>query len=405
MIDLANHSRPALGSLMKNTIFRQPPCGTWMCRQNHARRVLDFGGGRETAFLVRDAEKAQDGLFQPPPSGRPFLFAAWLLCAVLAWPGAAWAHGGDSDIPGDVRTVLDELPPALAALHVELRETLAPQLLIANPTNETLTVQDANDRAFLRIGPDHVEGDLGAAAFHRSYTLMAPGAVPADASTETRWQVVEQTSNWGWFDLRLRTGSVDVAHDIVDAGDTAAVGEWSIPVRLGDTQSAITGYFEYVPTPRGMIEARIDDSGALQQQALVRALPGSSRPGVFLSYRGERPLVVMGAHGQPFLRFTSAGVDANRRSTTWAEVARPGAAEPVPATDDAQPMWARVSATPSYGWIEPRAAFSGVVDDPAEPGIVKRWQIPVRIGDRESRISGVTEWIPITPVAQAEQSR
>ncbi|MBW4934969.1 hypothetical protein KZO34_09910 [Marinobacter sp. F4206] len=321
--------------------------------------------------------------------------SANLLCAA-----AAHGHGGGSDEEkGTVRAVLDPLPPELSSLRVQLRKTLAPQLLVANPTGKPLTVEDESGRNFLRIGPDHTKGDLGTAAFHRTNTLMAPGAIPADASGDSRWTVVEATPNWGWFDLRLRTDGIDLPHQVVDAGERAPVGQWSVPVRLGDTESAISGRFEYVPTATGIFEAQVMDVGALSGQALVRAMPGSARPGLFLSYRGDAPLTLMGEQGEPFLRFSPQGVEANRHSPTWARAAPAGSPSFVETSGEADARWARISEGRSYGWIDPRTAYADTVEDPTRPGVVKDWRIPIRIGDESSRIEGVTEWFPVDQVA------
>lgn len=332
-----------------------------------------------------------------PLRGR-LLFA--FIAANLLWCTSAHGHGSDSDEDnGSVHAVLDPLPPELSSLRVQLRKTLAPQLLVANPTSKPLTIEDEAGRPFLRIGPGNTEGDLGTAAFHRTNTIMAPGAISADASGTPRWSVVEATPNWGWFDLRLRTDTIDIPHQVVDAGERAFVGQWSVPVRLGETESVISGRFEYQPTASGIVQAKVSDVGALKGQALVRAMPGSSLPGLFLSYRGESPLTLMGEQDEPFLRFSQDGVEANRHSSTWARVAPAGTPSFIDSGDNTEAIWAQVSGGPSYGWIEPRAAYTGKVENPARSGIVKRWQIPILIGDSISHIQGVSEWLPIEPVA------
>jgi hypothetical protein len=332
-----------------------------------------------------------------PPRGGLF-FA--LIAANLLWALAAHGHGGSSNEDnGSVYAVLDPLPAELSSLRVQLRKTLAPQLLVSNPTGKSLTIEDETGRLFLRIGPENTEGDLGTAAFHRTNTLMAPGAIPANASGDPRWTVVEATPNWGWFDLRLRTDAVDLPHQVVDAGERAFVGQWSVPVTLGDTESAISGRFEYVPTAVGIVEARVEDVGALKGKALIRAMPGSARPGLFLSYRGDSPLTLMGEQGEPFLRFSAQGVEANRHSPTWGMVAPAGSPSFVDSKGDTEARWAKVSNGRSYGWIEPRAAHADTVEDPTRSGVVKRWSIPIRIGDNRSRIEGVTEWFPVEPIA------
>ena len=334
-----------------------------------------------------------------PHRGRRYVS---LLTAVLTlfWTAVAHSHGENSgEDKGSVHAVLDPLPPELSQLRVQLRKTLAPQLLVANPTGKTLIVKDETGRPFLRIGPDHAEGDLGAAAFHRTNTIMAPGAIPAEASENPRWAAVEATPNWGWFDLRLRTDGVDVPGHVVNADEPASIGTWSVPVRLGETESVISGQFEYRPAAAGIIQAKVADIGALKGQALVRAMPGSSRPGLFLSYYGDSPLTLMGEQNEPFLRFSRQGVEANRHSQTWASVAPAGAPSFVENDGAEDVRWAQISGGKSYGWIEPRAGYSGRVEDRSRPGLIKRWQIPIQIGENSSHIQGETEWLPIQSVA------
>lgn len=329
------------------------------------------------------------------PWGR---LVAPLLTAALTLLGASVAHAhgsGSDDSKGSVHAILDPMPPELSKLRVQLRKTLAPQLLVANPTAESLVVEDETGRPFLRIGPDKAEGDLGSAAFHRTNTVMAPGAIPAEVSEQPRWTVVEATPNWGWFDLRLRTDGIDVPHHVVDAGESVSVGEWAIPVRLGGKASVISGRFEYRPAATGIAQANVVDLGALKDKALVRAMPGSSRPGLFLSYHSDSPLTLMGEQGEPFLRFSQHGVEANRQSPTWASVAPAGAPSFVESDNTEDVRWVQISGGRSYGWIEPRAGYAGPVEDSSRPGVVKRWQIPIRIGDSQSRIQGETEWIPV----------
>lgn len=337
-----------------------------------------------------------------PGNGRPVLagrLLLWLVACCLTT--SAQAHGTSGPSRPTVRAVLATPSAALSGLHIEIRRTLAPQLLVTNPGNQTLRVMDGSGRAFLKIGPDNVRADLGDAAFHRSNTLMAAGAFAADASAKAHWQTVASDPSWGWFDMRLRTDQIDVPHSVVDAGRRATVGHWSIPVRLGDTRTEIRGHFEFVPPPRGITEARVVDTGLPDNAALVRALTGSNRPGLFMSYHGTQPLIVAGRHGEPLFRFTGRRVEANRHSSTWAAITPAGSPDYQPAPPGTAPAWAQVSSSAGYGWIEPRATYHGTVDKPDQSSTVKHWRIPITIGDHSSAIQGVTEWRPITHSATA----
>ena len=332
---------------------------------------------------------------------RRLVVASRHLSLLILLGASALAHGhaghsGDED-SATVRAVLGPLPAELEGLRVQLRRTLAPQLLVANPGKQPLTVFDDNGRAFLRIGAEGVEADLGAAAFHRSNTLMAPGTFGADASRAPNWQVVEPAANWGWFDLRLRTDAVAVADGVREQGKTAEVGEGRIPVQYGDTRTAIRGHFQFVPEPTGIPEARV--TNALAPEVGVRAMNGSARAGLFLSYSGDAPLVVRGADAEPMLRFDARGVSVNRHSVTWQKAAPAGAPSYEAGSDVS---WTAVSSQPRYGWVDPRIGYLGEVESEDTDTVIKRWSIPVTIGEREDAIEGVTEWKPVAPIARAQ---
>lgn len=319
-----------------------------------------------------------------------------LLCLALV-AHAASGHGGMDNARTRLTPELDALPAALAGVRVQLRETLAPQLLIENGTGRPLYVLDENGRRFLKIGPHSVRGDLGAAAFHRSNTLMGAGSIPANADHSPDWQRLSDEPSWGWFDLRLRGSGVEVPHSVAEAGERTRIARWSIPVRLGDTETDISGHFVYRPRPHGVYEGKVTAGTSIAPGLVLTALKGGTWPGLFISDTGNARFVVMGEDGKPFLRFTPEAVFVNRRSTTWAQVARSGAPRPLTGeAGDDSPRWARVSRTGSYGWIEPRAVFHGTPPAADNPAVVKTWSIPVRLADGTMRvIEGATEWVPL----------
>ena len=109
---------------------------------------------------------------------------------------------------------------------------------------------------------------------------------------------------------------------------------------------------------------------------------------------------MLGADGEPFLRLSGAAVDANLASPTWSQVGRAlGRLPKVPADAGAPPQWDRVSDGRLASWAdfrsrppdtEPQIRSDGPID-------VKRWTIPLRIGERPVEITGVTAFEPLRP--------
>jgi len=123
----------------------------------------------------------------------------------------------------------------------------------------------------------------------------------------------------------------------------------------------------------------------------VRIMPLPGRvPGMFLETSGPDAVVVFGRYGEPFLRFTPQGVDANQRSPLWIENDRArGASIAGEGDPKSPPDWRRVRETPRFAWIEFRA-WPGT----DEPGSTSRvaWSIPMRIGERSIVLVGLTTW-------------
>jgi len=318
-----------------------------------------------------------------------------LLSSLVA--GAAGAHG-DGDHAGTIEPVLGDIPPALSGVEIELHRTLAPQLVLRNPTDRALAVLDENERAFLRIGPDGVSADLGAAYFHRSNTLMAPATIPSDADETPRWREIAAEPAWGWFDLRLRTRELERPHDTSEAAQRKRLGSWAIPVTYGGRDLEIEGSFVYRPRPAGVYEAKIVNTN-LPAGVVVRSLPGP-RPGIFVRNESGAAFTVLGLRSEPFLRFASDGVWVNRRSPTWGRVAQAGQPRPIVGPGSAEPKWARVSAGNGYGWIEPRAGHHGRPPESDTRAIAHRWRIPVEFQREKGGIEGATEWVPVAKASE-----
>ena len=327
------------------------------------------------------------------------LCAAFGAALVAVVAGGAGAHGGGR---ADVRPVLGPLPPGLAGMRVEVRETLGSQLVFENPTARTVEVLDEAGVPFLRIGLGGVEANLAAAAWFR--TLGPASAVPTAVASggEPRWMRASADPTYGWFDPRL-AASAEAPHHARVKG--AEFGRWEVPLRVDGEGVVLSGRFRSEQPPTGIYTARLSSPSEIAPGVRVTLLPGRA-PGLLVHNASELPLLVFGADGEPFLRIGPAGVDANLRSRTWQRSARSASA---PATGgmeaDAQapdtpaaPAWRRVAPVPRFGWIEARALVTSPPPETSRNGAstdVLEWGIPMQLGDQRVLVKGVVSWRPL----------
>jgi hypothetical protein len=317
---------------------------------------------------------------------------------------AVLAHG---EPRSDLRVVLDGVKPAVAGLRVQVfDDQLAPQLVVENATGRTLEIFDDNRRGFVRIGPAGVQADAMAAAWYRT---LSPGGSPLPAAAgaadaREQWRFVRPQVSWGWFDWRLQKDAIEVPGSIRQKAEFARVKSWSIPARLGHQALEIHGHFLYQPHPTGVFQARLGKNADLAPFARVTLSPGQP-PALLLENLGDQDVIVLGAHGEPFIRIRPDGVDGNLSSSTWQDLGRYRGLGDLPANDsaggypEAGPKWHRVSLAPRYSWLEPRAAVATVGFDPQTQNhprsTVKGWQVPILVGGRSFSINGVVEWVPL----------
>ncbi|CAN5186312.1 hypothetical protein BH23ACT9_BH23ACT9_08270 [soil metagenome] len=326
------------------------------------------------------------------------LVAAVLVAAATAVPASA--HSTSPDI----RLRLDPLPPELEGVTVQVVRTVAPQLLLANPTDTLLEVLSEDGRPFLRISADGVTADVGTRDWYRTNDPLGDTALPVEVRQGDRaadWQAVTDDPSWGWYDHRLHPVALQPSPAVAAAGVPTPIGTWSVPVRIGGVESALTGTIEYQPI-RGSFSHRLVLDTEVEELD-VQLLPGRV-PGLFLANRTGTTVVVLGADDEPFLRFDD-GVEANERSPTWVATSRAEGTTPDIAADPAAPpRWRVLADRPQFGWVELRGAFPAEEpeDDLIRLGIsveVARWQVPLEVGGRRVTVEGITTW---TPTVDAE---
>ncbi len=129
--------------------------------------------------------------------------------------------------------------------------------------------------------------------------------------------------------------------------------------------------------------------------ARITSLPAGIRAKVidgdqslWLDVSSRSTVVVLGFSGEPYLRFTANGVQANRRSATWLlNRALPGQTVPY-SSPTVTPLWATVSRGHAYRWHEDR--LHGLALAARAPGsqFVGTWTVPLRIDGRPAQLRG-----------------
>lgn len=293
--------------------------------------------------------------------------AGLLTSLAFALPlGSLQAH----DSHADARTpTLAGIPAGLAGLRIQLADSLAPQLLVENPTRGTLEILGRDGRPFLRLSPDGAEAD-----HHHPDWLASwlPGGLPgrkADSSTPD-WQTIRAQPSWGWFDPRLRA--------------TPGQTQWRIPVRLGGTRSEIRGGFRDA-LAGGFWQAGWRSRPQLPQGIRLQLIPGQPY-GLMLSNDTDQPVTVLGRQQEPFLRISRTGSHARLDSPLWQETAAQQALR-APATGSSG--WQRLSNGSRHVWVDPRTR----PPTGASRQQPHAWDIVLRWGKQQLTVQGESRWV------------
>jgi hypothetical protein len=329
---------------------------------------------------------------------------------LLALPLALWSASPAAAHPADptVRTVLDDVAPALPGVTVQVVENIAAQLVVENTTADVLAVLDDDGRPFLRIGPNGVEANLRSPSFWLSNSPSGGSSVPANATpgAEPRWARVASAPTWGWYDHRLHPEARAVPTEVFERQDRATLAEWTVPLEYRGRSVEARGHVEYAPV-RGQIVAALVGSTATLPDVSAQLAPGRV-PVLLVANDGAEPVVVFGPDNEPFARIGADGAEVNRRSPLWLENARANDQDlttaGVVADPTAPPEWMVVSSSPSLSWLEPRAAYpdlepSAAVVASGEREVLNRWAIPLEQGGIRVALEGTTTWLPVEAAA------
>jgi hypothetical protein len=132
---------------------------------------------------------------------------------------------------------------------------------------------------------------------------------------------------------------------------------------------------------------------AIDYRVAIRSVPDGVEARVLdgdrklrLSVAPDHTVVVLGDAGEPFIRFSSRGVQINDRSpTAWS--ARIAKGTRLALSARARPAWRLAHHGHSFSWHEHRLA------PPLAVGRTARWAIPLRIDGRTAEVAGTVRKI------------
>ena len=306
------------------------------------------------------------------------------LAALFLWllAGAAHAHGAArADVRVEIAAI--SVPGLTVQLH---QDYIAPQLVIGNRTGKLLEILDGEGRVFLRIGPERAEGDIRAEAFHRSRGTAGADLRPSMLSATPKWQQINAEPAYGWFDPRIATEALQIPYAIQAIEGATPFGAWQIAARLGGKPLEIRGVFLHVPLPRGAVRARLLSSGQPLPGVQVSVAPGST-PTVFINNRSRKPIEVLDAKGEPFLRIAIDGV--------WCLADSPAFRAANPDQYVQGKGWQKLNAGSSHAWLEARGIWRGKPKSGQAAGPLNEWTVPLRVGGKPLDLRGLNEWVPI----------
>lgn len=320
--------------------------------------------------------------------GRLLAVAGAVLAIALGTAGPAAAHAGDPTLVNRLREL--QLP---GGVSVELRSTVADQLVVSNATPTPLVAVDADGAEFLRISAAGVQGNAASPFLHLS---AAPPevkvVVPRDAvaGAPPRWVPLSTEPTWAWFDPRLSPQYLQVpVGGRQDVAGTEELATWSVPLRYGAEPVAIDGALVRRPVT-GRFETTLDPAPA----GLAAVVGQGFVPTLSVQAASGREVVILGRDGLPYLRMGAGGAEVDRGSPTYRDD-QIGRGRPVTAADAG---WLALPGT-SNTWLDTRLRLPAE-DPPAEfagsevPVEVARWEVPVVIDGVPQALTGSVRWLP-----------
>jgi hypothetical protein len=177
---------------------------------------------------------------------------ALALAGVLTLAGPASAHAIGGAGPTNFQTRILAVKPAVPGIQVRVVEA-GSRLELTNTSGREVLVLGYASEPYLRIGPDGVfENQRSPATFlNRDAQGQTRAPATADAKAAPEWKKVSGANHAAWHDHRVHWMGQQPPPEVLDApGQVHVVNpSWTVPLRLGQQQIAVTGDLRWVPGP------------------------------------------------------------------------------------------------------------------------------------------------------------
>jgi hypothetical protein len=181
----------------------------------------------------------------------------WLVAALAGVLGTlvvaspADAHAADVPPASDYRCVVTGISPALAGLTIRT-VSAGTQLELVNRTGRTIEVLGYSGEPYLRVAPDGVYQNANSPATYLNQGVSGGPAPPATAgpAAPPSWQKLSATPAVLWHDHRAHWMATTRPPEVAaDPASPHRISSWSVPLRDGVRQFAVTGTLDWVPPP------------------------------------------------------------------------------------------------------------------------------------------------------------
>jgi hypothetical protein len=339
-------------------------------------------------------------------SGALALGLAMALTGLVAPP--AGGHGGDLL----AKPIIERVRPQLDGVLAEIAFSVNFQVILENKSSTDVSVMAPTGEPFLRIGPQGVFANWISPFWFDSNSPGGAGQMPdwvkPGPENAPDWRRVAVEPSWGWYDHRLHPVERYVDPEIKKKRQPARLGDWSIPIRYGDQDGGIEGYFEYKPMV-GSWKSVLRSSETPAEGVKVGVVSSNIIPALFVENNSPKTVMVLGRENEPFVRL-GPKAEVNTSSPLYVEITQARGETPnQPADSKAPPSWKEVGSKARWGWLELRARPpseppKAAVESKRATDVVK-WKVPLMVGEERIELAGVTQFVPIAGFAKRGDDR